>query len=184
MINRALDPFSIPARVRQTAPPLNVMIAYQDLSAGKRAMDALEAPASQLGGAFQVRPVLWRFDFLEDPNWRALATADVFGADMLVVSVSCGNDLPSWLQKWICAALSQRRDRAGALVVLLGTEEKAPTDGRLLQVQEAAREAGWDFFSALVVNNASENGWGQARIPACHFGVDQGDHHRHWGINE
>jgi hypothetical protein len=183
MTKRALDLFSIPG-VRQPGPPLNVVIAYQDLPAGKRAMSALEGPASQLGGAFQMRPVLWRFDFLEDANWRALAKADVFDADMLVVSVSRGNELPPWLQEWLCAALSQRRDKAGALVALLGTEEKAPTDGRLLRLQEAAREAGWDFFSALLPDNASEHGWGQARIPACHFTADQGDHHRHWGINE
>ena len=57
---------------------LEVVVLYNDLSAGKRAMQALHESAS----AFQFQPQLWRLDLLEDRSWRDYATPEVISSQL------------------------------------------------------------------------------------------------------
>jgi len=125
------------------------MILYEDLDAGKRAMHALCGLSSDLAGSIGFHPQLWRFDFLEDSNWRALASTDVVNADVIVISWR-GQRLPAWFQAWFYACLSHRSDRPGAVVALIGqrTVQQPPAQELLLWLQHAAREVGMEFFSS------------------------------------
>jgi hypothetical protein len=201
------DEATIPA----TGIALNVVVAYEDLPAGKRAMRVLDRPAHEFEAAIQFRPKLWRFDFLEDLNWRNLTTADVLNADMLVISQSSEDELPAWFQSWACACLSQMHDRIGAVVALLGNRNNAdaPAVWRLLWLQEAAREAGLAFFSSVPADQPSLRnrspgleevekvtrspvgimplaGRQEFEVPVPIFSrtLDQVTAYQHWGIND
>jgi hypothetical protein len=53
-----------------------VVIVYEDAPAGKRALHTLEGVTHQSNGSIALHPSLWRFDLLEDPDWRAVAAAE------------------------------------------------------------------------------------------------------------
>ena len=69
-----------------------VVIVYDDLPSGKRAINTLAGVTRQLSGTLPLQPSLWRFDLLEDPDWRAEATAED-GVDALALVASTRPDL-------------------------------------------------------------------------------------------
>ena len=211
MTKPALEFLRDEVRIQATGSALNVVVTYEDLPAGKQAMRVLDGAAHEFEAAIQFRPKLWRFDFLEDPNWRNLATADVLNADMLVISQSSENDLPAWFRRWTCACLSQMHNRIGAVLALLGKGDNAdaPALGRLLWLQEAAREAGLTFFSSVpagqyslrnrssdlrqvekVTHNAVkivplvDGQEFEISVPIFSPNSNEVTAYRHWGINE
>ncbi len=129
-------------------PGLNVVIVYDDVSAGQHAMHVLASQGHDLHD-IDVRPRLWRFDFLEDPEWFALALADAINADMVVISTSAPNGLNPVVRNWIKLCLARKRGSGSAIVALFGPagnldELESP---RYQFVQNTAREAGLDVFA-------------------------------------
>ena len=72
-----------------------VVIVYDDLPSGKRAIGTLAGVTRQLSGTIPLHPSLWRFDLLEDPRWRAEATAEAHPAGLVIISTSGKGDLPA-----------------------------------------------------------------------------------------
>jgi hypothetical protein len=130
---------------------LNVVIAYDDVPAGQHAMHILADVAANFGDKLELRPQLWQFQFLEDPDWRTLAAKDVLNANMLIISTSSENELPAAVRSWFSSCLTQRHGDNLAVVALLGTADKMdePYSPRFQLVQRAAREASFDFFAPV-----------------------------------
>ena len=130
---------------------LNAVIAYGDVAAGQRAMRTLAHVTRKLGDEMELCPQPWRFEVLEDPACRALASADAVNADMLIISTSSESELPAAVESWITACLALKRGTSAAVVALLGSEVKPDelASPRFQFVQAAAREAGLDFFAPL-----------------------------------
>lgn len=130
---------------------LNVVISYDDVPAGQHAMHILADVAANFGDTLELRPQLWRFQFLEDPDWRTLAAKDVLNANMLTISTSSENELPATVRSWFSSCLTQRRGANLAVVALLGTADKMdePYSPRFQLIQRAAREASFDFFAPV-----------------------------------
>jgi hypothetical protein len=74
---------------------------------------------------------------------------------MVLISISSKDALPEWFRGWLCACLSQERETRGAVVALLIREDasEAPVVRQLPWLEEAAREAGWDFISSPLYEN-------------------------------
>jgi len=72
-----------------------MVIVYDDAPAGTRAIRTLEGARRQLGGGIELYPSLWRFDLLEDPDWRAAATAEAVQAGLVIISTSSKGELPA-----------------------------------------------------------------------------------------
>jgi hypothetical protein len=130
---------------------LNVVIAYDDVPAGQHAMHILADVAANFGDTLELRPQLWRFQFLEDLDWRTLAAKDVLNANMLIISTSSENELPATVRSWFSSCLTQRRGANLAVVALLGTADKMdePYSPRFQLIQRAARETSFDFFAPV-----------------------------------
>ena len=129
---------------------LNVFVAYDDVPAGQHAMRVIGNVDRQIEEFKKQYPSLWRFDLLEDPDWRLLATAEALQADLLVISASsCRNDLPGGVRTWIETCLEQKKGTAAAVVALLGSGEHLdPPDSPRIQFLKNATEAvGLDFFA-------------------------------------
>ena len=127
----------------------NVLIAYDDAPAGQRAMNILDNVDHRLDEPMNWYPLLWRFDLLEDPEWRVLATADALRADLLIIAASSQSDLPASVQDWIKDCLTQKHGTAAAVVALLGSAENLdePDSPRIQFIKSAAARAGLDFFA-------------------------------------
>jgi CheY-like chemotaxis protein len=125
----------------------DVVIVYDDAPAGEHAIRTLHEVARHLGERVKLRPLLWRFDLLADPDWRSEAAADAAGAGLMVVSAS-GN-LPRAGLDWIRETLQQQPGGPGALVALLDGEDDpaGSASPRLKLLKGAAEAAGVQFFA-------------------------------------
>ena len=164
---------------------LNAFIAYDNLSAGKRAMQLVcelerETPK-------HLQPLLWRFDVLADPDWQHFAVADVIRAELLIISTA-RHKLPTSFKSWLTTSLSAETRADRALVALLGrsrqtVEASLPT---LISLQTLAKSAGLAFFAPWPLRGArlrSNRKIAQSAEGPLEMGQpDNG--YRYWGINE
>jgi len=127
----------------------HVVIAYDDVPAGQRTMHILDRVDHAAGGTLKLCPLLWRFDILEDPGWRAEATIDTQRANLLIISTSSKGDLPAAVQEWVRSCLSQKQGHPAVVVALLGPADDtdAPDSPRVQFLRNAAEADGLDFFA-------------------------------------
>ncbi len=132
----------------ETNQPLRVVIAYNDLTAGRRAMRLLSNVGKELGGEIEFQPIPWSFDLLEDMDWRDVAASDAVNADILIIATSDADPLPPAVGRWTDTAFRDNR-RSAAVVALFGSEENSDRYGssRLHAIQTAAHREGLDFFA-------------------------------------
>jgi len=124
-------------------PGLNIVIAYEDLETGRRAMKTYEYMVEQLGGECLFTNQMWKFDVLAVPNLKEIAAKDAAAAEIIIVSAHEGRELPREVKGWIELWLSYKT-QATALVGLFGTESvETPARSYL---EETARRAKIAFF--------------------------------------
>ena len=127
---------------------LNVVVVYDNLGAGQRGMSILASLVDQFRGArVEIRPRLWRFDLLDDPQWFNAALDEAIRADMLIVSTGSTNShLPATVKGWLNQCLAGKQGFGGAIVALPGAADE-PDTPRFQFLKSAAVEAGLDFFT-------------------------------------
>lgn len=162
----------------------SVVIAYDNLTAGQRAMHTLMTLVEQFRGeGVEMRPQLWRFDLLEDPQWFAVALSDAIRADMLIISTSSTENLPGSMNRWLSQCLACKESGGGAIVALPAAGGEADT----LQfhfVRNATTEAGLDFFMPQASPKSG------AALPSAMLhqpssgGLKSVQPYQHWGLNE
>lgn len=128
---------------------LRVVIAYNDLAAGKRAMRVLADLGKGSGDEIEFQPIPWSFDLLADFDWAEVAARDAVNADILIIATHSADPLPAAVGRWAESAISQKEGTSSAVVALFGPEEKPDAAGsrRLDAIQKAAHKAGLDFFA-------------------------------------
>ena len=126
-----------------------VVVVYDDAPAGKRALHTLEGVTHQSNGSIALHPSLWRFDLLEDPDWRAVAAAEAVQAGLVVIAASSKDELPPAVQHWVQGWLGQSRGTAAALAALLGPPDDpdAADSPRIQFLKSAAEATGLGFFA-------------------------------------
>jgi hypothetical protein len=107
-----------------TAAPLRVVIAYGDIPAGRRAMNLLTQMLQRETNTVHLIPALWRFDLLEDPDWCERALADAVAADLLILATSKPHSIPTGVDRWVSALLSQRRGTGTAILAWFGSDDE------------------------------------------------------------
>jgi hypothetical protein len=129
--------------------PVRVVIAYNDLAAGKRAMHVMANLGEGLGSDIAFRPIPWSFELLADPDWGAAAARDAASVDILILATSDTQPLPAAVARWVEAAIGRMRGTAAAVIALFGPTENpdGPDSRRLQAIQAAALGAGLDFFA-------------------------------------
>src|SRR5690242_6346483 len=169
---------------------LNVVIAYEDLETGKRAMKTYEFMVEQLGAQCLFSNQMWKFDVLTVPKLREIAAKDAAAAELILISAHEGKPLPKEVKAWIDLWLSYNT-QASALVGLFGAESvESPVRNYL---EDVAKRAGIEFFCQPGIwpgktkgQSAAARAWKRNEnaftyIPA---GVVESPATSHWGINE
>jgi len=144
---------------------LNVFIAYEDLSAGKRAKETCDLMSVNLGADWQIETQLASFKALTIPKLRRIATIEAARADVVVVSCN-DSRLPFGLTDWLESIL--RGDhRAMAMVALFSCQR--PTSGQAINTEislaDSASEGRVQFFSRFEPASAGQWEW-TGRQPA------------------
>ncbi len=134
-----------------TKQELRVVIAYDDLDAGQRAMRVLANLGKGLGDATEFQPLPWPFELLADADWRDAAASEAVNADILIVAASGANPLPPAVGRWVKDVIGRKRGTNAAVVALFGPEEDpdGTRSSRLEDIQGASQRAGLDFFAPM-----------------------------------
>ena len=146
---RVMAGTNLEADSKEVTQGLRVVIAYNDLAAGRRAMGLLSELGRELGEEIEFQPIPWSFDLLADVDWSAVSASDAVNADILIIATSDTEPLPAAVGRWTENAIDSKRGTVGAVVALFGPEENPDRFGssRLLAIQTAAHRAGLDFFA-------------------------------------
>ena len=178
--------YALSAQDIWTKEPFEVVIAYDTVVAGKRAMDLFSNLQREVG--FRIQP--WPFDLIIDPEWRTVATGEAIKAELLTIS-SSQTELPPEVRKWLLMCRTRKRGTHGAVVALLGNQGRTrgfdSLDIRYLC--EASKEAGLDFFAPVGTNGQrrdTQSSSDQERIPSFSSvqSLDRFEGYPHWGIND
>jgi hypothetical protein len=104
-------------------PPLKVIIVYNNVAAGHRAMGVLLKLAANATERLKVAPILYRFELLDDPHWREVAASDAADCDMIILSTSVADELPESINAWAKESLASRSGASIALLTLFGSQD-------------------------------------------------------------
>jgi hypothetical protein len=102
---------------------------------------------AQLVGAECLRSTGWSVRQLTLPSLFQEAVEAAIAADVILVSVSCGEQMPSELCAWIEAWLPRRPRRAGALLAIFPKPARPRLHGGIRDyLKGAAQQGGLDFL--------------------------------------
>jgi hypothetical protein len=125
-----------------------VLIAYDDFTSGKRAMDACHFLEFQLGSGIELRSSMWKFDILRNARLNEIAVADAIEADVIIIANAPDAGLPDEVARWVQAWVPRKRGQTAALVALLDFTGKNPGESTQAYalLKRAATSARIDFL--------------------------------------
>ena len=130
---------------------LNVVLAYESLSAALWAGEILAALSRKDSDQPMVRLLPWSFSTLENPALRRLAAADADQADLIVIaSRGVASTLSAGFEDWLKTCLTRPRRTARLAVAALFEPDVrlAGADSpRLQAVRRLTQAAGCTFFA-------------------------------------
>jgi len=126
----------------------HVVMAYDDFTSGKRAMDACNFLVFQLGDGVEWRSSMWKFDVLGHAKLNQIAIEDALEADVIIVANARNSGLPAEARKWIDGWVPGKRGQTAALVALLDFTGDQLTESAQAYafLKEAATSADIDFL--------------------------------------
>ena len=128
----------------------SVVISFADSATAERASDVLQLLGRNLkaeeGRLFHQ---WWNIEVLAFTSLRELAAAEAATADMIIIGVHEGRELPEMVAAWMKRWLDLRKARPGALVAVLDSDRKkpGPSQGILSQMKQVAALGQMDFFA-------------------------------------
>lgn len=130
------------------APPLHIVIAYDERTAYRRAMRLLASSLCDCTDGAEVRPLPWRFAEMRGQPWRARSLADAEGADLIVVATAGLVPIPAQAIEWLENAFAARVGQATSVMALYERDADFERFGALCEVlvRGAAEQAGLQFI--------------------------------------
>ncbi len=128
-------------------PTFSVVIAYEDFETGKHAKRTYDFLSETLGRECEFTNQMWKFDVLEIPKLREIASGDVAAADLAVVSCH-GDDLPKSVRRWIDSWL-EKPTKPLALVALFDRVPERSTQQHAVRdyLADIASRGNMEFFA-------------------------------------
>lgn len=129
----------------EASPTFNVVLVYEDLETGKRAMRTYDFLVEQLGEDCLFANQMWKFDLLTVPKLREMAAHDAATADIVIISAHEGNAVSYEVRDWVDMWTAQDT-RNIAIVGLFDSEASIVTPVRDF-LEHTAERLGVQFFS-------------------------------------
>ena len=182
---------------RDTKAAISVLMAYEDLADGQRAMKTYNGLVGELGRACEFNYELWKFEALQIPELQTVAAAQAREADMVIIathSPTLSRSVKSWIASWSTGP-GPGPGRPRALVALITTsgEWHPGSIPAFTDLADAAAVAGLEFFShfeeapspvapAQTFNRLRERA--EATSTVLERILNRSRPASHWGINE
>lgn len=177
------------------AGKLKVLLIYEDAETGLRAQRSLALVQEKGGQEESLRVRLWRRDLLRTEWLREQATLEAVAADVIIVSLHGGGEVPEEIRGWLSSWLGRKTDRPCALGVLLDLPSAAHqfSNATAAYLQAVAVDAGVDLLWGFYDAQRPEFDLGKARrraglkeFPTAAIPHESNKRvgNSHWGINE
>jgi len=169
---------------------LNVVIAYEDLETGKRALKTYEYLVQQLGQQCLFANQMWKFEVLASPKLKEMAAKDAAGADIIIVAAHDGYELPQDVKSWVDLWLSYNTEASALVGLFDGESAETPVRSYLSAV---ASRAGIEFFSQPGIwpgttekshTATRSTSIGEKTLAFLANATQEVPAFSHWGINE
>src|SRR5256885_686123 len=133
----------------EVLPAFNVVLLYQDLASGLRAIRAFNYVVHQLDMQADFRVNVWNFDLLLELVKRKRVGNEALDADILMLAAHGQRELPGAVHSWLKLWLNLKKDRSAALVVSLDASAKDSEGGNpiLRRLRPLVTGAGVELFS-------------------------------------
>lgn len=102
---------------------LPVFVAYADIPSARHALHRLSQWLRKNHRHAELRPMLWRFDQLDDPRWRDLSLRDAESTRTLVLAMRDETAVCARTQAWLAALLQRIRGTSIDVWTLIGETE-------------------------------------------------------------
>jgi len=129
--------------------PFDFVTAYDNETMRDRTLVLCDRLAHTLEDDYDIRHSCWNFDALLNPRRLGHAIDAAVGADMIIIALHNGKELPRIARTWIAGWLHSKGRQHCALVALAETGQSAGhVDCPVLRyLNSIARQAQMDFFS-------------------------------------
>lgn len=131
---------------------LRFVIAYDDVTAGKHAMQLLQSITRNMQGAGDLRVLPWSFHLLADEEWQPLANDDAEKADLLIIATSELQMVSAVVLGWLEGAIGRMRGTDAAVLSLRSPDENPRGSGPAFHevIRSVALQAGLTYFSTVM----------------------------------
>jgi hypothetical protein len=131
---------------------IEVLVAYDSLSSGKRAKELCDRLSKETSGEYELHLGFWNIAALEHPSFAHAALADATSAGFLILAVDANKPLLPSLRSWVARCACRMHAGGGALVaqlhgILNMEREVSPA---YIFLNEVAHNAGVEFFSEVI----------------------------------
>jgi len=154
-LNRHLPPVPFDSvsgdRVRTSRRNFNVVVAYEDVAAAKRAKEICDRLRCTIGDQVVLEMHLWRWDILKNAGLIDIAVNDAVNARLIILATRGFKDFPADTRTWIELWVPRRRARTGALVLLVEPINSFTlgSSPQVSYLQSVAQRARMEFFASI-----------------------------------
>jgi hypothetical protein len=134
----------------------SVVVIHESPETRSVAMAFCDCLVQRFWATFDFDPAWWAFEALNDSGTARAAAAKAADAALVLFAVTPGRPLPAEVKSWVDLWLSQRGDREGLLIGLVGVEERpSPKAAEIhLYLRSVAHRAGMDYLTEVPENLA------------------------------
>lgn len=105
------------------AAPFKVVIGYDKIPAGRRALCVIMQLVDAETRALHLFPTLWQFDRLLEKDASEHAAGEAAAADLIVLSGGTAEALEETAERWFESVVTQRHGAPLDLLILFGADE-------------------------------------------------------------
>jgi len=129
-------------------PDFKIFVACENQSALGQARRVRDQIEFLCGEDFEVSSVFWSFALFRNEQLRARAVLEAAAAEVIVISLGGGDELPAHAQAWVEDWPTRPRAGQAVLVALVGAEHERGMHCRrqMAYLKEMAASRGLDFL--------------------------------------
>jgi hypothetical protein len=126
--------------------PFHILIAYEELASGKRAMNLCDYLTRNLKGNIELHKNLWNFNVLSIPEYRMSAVVEAKEVDLIMISMQGNEPLPFHIKEWIDGWIKAPNINSKALVLLINHSSPNQSPA-YLYLKDIAERSCLQFFA-------------------------------------
>ena len=134
-------------RLWKGSKSITAVAVYEDSSTRVRVEEFFRELSRDLGERCELAREMWPVSELRVPQLRAIASNEASKADLIIVSVHCGESLPDEMTAWLDGILKHKPRRHGVLLGLFDPVYNGPSGALHATLKSIADKGGMEFLS-------------------------------------